>query len=73
MTADTSPQALLISGSERPGGNTDQAVDYARRTLEAHGAHADIACLRDHRIETCGSCGDCNYRPAAKVKSGPCL
>ncbi|WP_331461177.1 flavodoxin family protein [Micromonospora tarapacensis] len=53
---------LAINGSERAGGNTDLAVDYAGRLLAARGAALRTIRLRDHRISPCSPCGDCNSR-----------
>lgn len=53
---------LGISGSKRAGGNTDQALGYAARVAAEYDAELSITYLRDHHIEPCGSCGNCNDR-----------
>ncbi|MDG4796528.1 flavodoxin family protein [Micromonospora sp. WMMD1082] len=53
---------LAINGSERAGGNTDLAVEYAGRLIAARGATLHTIRLRDHRISPCSPCGDCNSR-----------
>ena len=59
---DARPSILGISGSERAGGNTDQALDYAGALARSRGAEFRTVHLRDHRISPCSPCGDCNSR-----------
>jgi multimeric flavodoxin WrbA len=56
------PVILGISGSERAGGNTDLALDYAGQLVRERGAVFRSVHLRDHRISPCSPCGDCNSR-----------
>ncbi|MFI6053639.1 flavodoxin family protein [Streptomyces violascens] len=56
------PVILGISGSERAGGNTDLALDYAGQLVRGRGATFRMLYLRDHRISPCSPCGDCNSR-----------
>ncbi|MER7753311.1 flavodoxin family protein [Kitasatospora sp. NPDC097643] len=56
------PIILGISGSERAGGNTDLALEYAGRLVHERGAEFRTIHLRDHRISPCSPCGDCNSR-----------
>ncbi|MFB7513007.1 flavodoxin family protein [Streptomyces sp. NPDC056144] len=56
------PVILGISGSERAGGNTDLALDYAGDLARRRGAEFRQIHLRDHRISPCSPCGDCNSR-----------
>lgn len=53
---------LAISGSERPHGSTDKALDLVRRQVESLGGAMESIALRDYRIEMCGRCGNCNTR-----------
>jgi len=57
------PIILGICGSERAGGNTDLALEYAGRLAERRGAEFRTINLRDHVISPCSPCGDCNSRP----------
>lgn len=52
----------IISGSERPNGNTDQVVAFASEYIRDQGCSVDAITLRDYRFAACGHCGDCNYR-----------
>lgn len=54
---------LGISGSQRAGGNTDCALKYAEAVARTH-PHVEFSTiyLRDHRIEPCHRCGNCNER-----------
>ncbi|WP_454392648.1 flavodoxin family protein [Streptomyces sp. JNUCC 63] len=56
------PVILGISGSERAGGNTDLALEYAGERIRERGAAFRTLHLRDHRISPCSPCGDCNHR-----------
>lgn len=52
---------LLLAGSERPEGNTDQVADWAQKYLwEQHGVLLEIRHIRGYEIAKTGSCGDCN-------------
>ncbi|SBT43353.1 flavodoxin family protein [Micromonospora auratinigra] len=55
---------LAINGSERAGGNTDLAVEYAGRLIAERGVTLRTIRLREHRISPCSPCGDCNSRTA---------
>lgn len=56
------PVVLGIGGSERPGGNTDLALEFAGSLVTRRDAEFRTIHLRDHRISPCSPCGDCNYR-----------
>lgn len=56
------PVILGISGSERAGGNTDLALQYAGKLVRERGAEFQAVYLREHRISPCSPCGDCNNR-----------
>ncbi|MET7296822.1 flavodoxin family protein [Streptomyces griseoloalbus] len=56
------PVVLGICGSERAGGNTDLALEYAAGLVELRGAEFRTIHLRDHPISPCSPCGDCNHR-----------
>lgn len=53
---------LGINGSERAGGNTEQALARAAGIVRARGGEFTEIRLRDKRFLPCGTCGDCNYR-----------
>jgi multimeric flavodoxin WrbA len=59
---EAKPVILGISGSERAGGNTDLALEYAGALVRERGAEFRTVHLRDHRISPCSPCGDCNGR-----------
>ncbi|WP_326698631.1 flavodoxin family protein [Streptomyces sp. NBC_01754] len=69
------PVVLGISGSERAGGNTDLALEYAGRLVRERGAVFRTVYLRDHRISPCSPCGDCNARtlPCALKDDTPAI
>jgi multimeric flavodoxin WrbA len=54
---------VAINGSERAGGNTDLALEYAGRLIAERGGELRTIFLRDHRISPCSPCGNCNSRP----------
>ncbi len=54
---------LLINGSYRDDGVTDQAIDLVATELRAAGAETDIVNLRDYPIEFCLNCRECCQAP----------
>lgn len=57
-----SPHFEIITGSERASGNTEQVAQFITALLDGFGASSGVICLREHRIERCGGCGQCNTR-----------
>lgn len=57
-----SPHFEIICGSERANGNTEQVADYTATLMRALGCTAGVIRLREHRIQPCGGCGECNLR-----------
>ena len=53
---------VIIAGSERSDGNTDQIAQYASNFLGEQHCTADIIYLRNYLIKPCGTCGECNTR-----------
>lgn len=53
---------LGISGSERPGGNTDLALTHVAGMATERGAGFRMLSLRDYRFSPCSRCGNCNSR-----------
>lgn len=66
---------VIIAGSERSDGNTDQVARYASKILADQYCSTDIIYLRDYRIKPCGSCGECNIRtqPCAVTDDMPSI
>lgn len=52
-------RVLGISGSPRPGGNTDILVKHALDILEKEGIEADFLSLADRPIKPCMACAGC--------------
>ncbi len=52
--------ALIIAGSPRRGGNSDNMAEIARQTLQREGAAAEVIYLRDLDFAPCQACGACN-------------
>jgi multimeric flavodoxin WrbA len=57
------PRILIINGSYRDDGITDQAVEAASIALRASGADLDTVLLRDYPIEFCLNCRECTQQP----------
>ena len=63
MTAHTkSLHFEIICGSERANGNTERVAQYMAELLQEIGCTCGVIHLREHRIEPCGTCGECNVR-----------
>lgn len=62
MNAD---KVLVINGSYRDDGITDQAVAVATEALAAAGAETEVVNLRDYPIEFCLNCRECTQQPGA--------
>jgi multimeric flavodoxin WrbA len=60
---DGAARILVINGSYRDDGVTDQAVDAATEALRASGAEVETVLLREHPIEFCLNCRECTQRP----------
>lgn len=52
-------EVLGISGSPRPGGNTDTLVQIALDVLGKHGIQTDFLSLADRPVKPCLGCGGC--------------
>lgn len=62
---------LVINGSYRDDGITDQTVEALAHALEATGAEVKIILLREYPIEFCLNCRECTQQPGAKP--GECV
>lgn len=60
---DDATRILVINGSYRDDGITDQAVDAAVASLRASGMEVEIILLREQPIEFCLNCRECTQRP----------
>ncbi|MCP4471298.1 MAG: flavodoxin family protein [Gammaproteobacteria bacterium] len=58
-----SSKILVINGSYRVDGITDQAVDVAIKTLEELGSEVESVFLREYKIEFCFNCRECTQQP----------
>lgn len=56
-------KVLVINGSYRDDGITDQAVDVTVEALRNAGAETEIINLRDYPIEFCLNCRECTQQP----------
>ena len=54
---------LVINGSYRDDGVTDQAVALALETLQDGGADGEVVILREYPIEFCLNCRECTLQP----------
>ncbi|MBT8434449.1 MAG: flavodoxin family protein, partial [Gammaproteobacteria bacterium] len=54
---------LVINGSYRDDGITDQAVAVAVEALNESGAETEVINLRDYPIEFCLNCRECTQQP----------
>ncbi|WAI84919.1 MULTISPECIES: flavodoxin family protein [Achromobacter] len=59
------PKFVILTGSERAHGNTDQIAAYINALLDGMDCATDVIHLREHHILPCGSCGECNMRASA--------
>ncbi len=64
-------RVLIINGSYRDDGITDQAVAVAIEALQQAGAKTEIVNLRDYPIEFCLNCRECTLKPG--VEPGRCV
>jgi putative NADPH-quinone reductase len=62
----TQTRVLIINGSYRVGGMTDQAVAAAAGALREAGAQTRIVNLRDYPIEFCTNCRECALEPGSQ-------
>ena len=60
---DGKPRILVVNGSYRDDGITDQAVEAATAALRRHGAAVETVNLRDYPIEFCLNCRECTQAP----------
>lgn len=65
-SAAANKRILVVNGSYRDDGITDQAVASATRALMAAGAEIDTVYLRDYPIEFCLNCRECMQAPGAE-------
>lgn len=56
-------KVLIINGSYRPDGITDQAVMRAAEALKSAGASAELIYLRNQNINFCTNCRTCTQQP----------
>ena len=62
MTSDLN-MILIINGSYRSDGITDQTVDVAINVLEESGSEVENVFLRESQIEFCLNCRECTQQP----------
>ena len=54
---------LVINGSYRSDGITDQAVEVAVKALEESGTEVEKVFLREYEIDFCLNCRECTQQP----------
>lgn len=59
-------RVLIINGSYRDDGITDQAVAVALDSLRQAGADTEVVELREYPIEFCLNCRECTQQPGAE-------
>ncbi len=59
-------KTILLSGSPRRGGNTDQVLGVIAETLNARGIETEIIPVPGN-IESCRACGACKRKPGRCV------
>jgi len=64
-------KVLVINGSYRDDGITDQAVEVTVAALNSAGAETEIVNLRDYPIEFCLNCRECTQQPS--TSPGTCV
>lgn len=64
-------QILIINGSYRPNGVTDQTLALMADSLHAHGASSETITLRDYPLEFCLNCRECTQQPG--TAPGKCI
>lgn len=62
---------LIINGSYRDNGVTDQTLTLMADALHAHGASSETITLRDYPIEFCLNCRECTQQPG--TAPGKCV
>jgi NAD(P)H-dependent FMN reductase len=65
LTDKVDKRVLVINGSYREGGITDQLVGYACAQLQRAGAETEVIDLRAYPIEFCLNCRECMQSPGA--------
>src|SRR4051812_45339123 len=64
-------KVLVINGSYRDDGITDQSVEALTQALELDAAEVEIILLREYPIEFCLNCRACTQQPG--VAPGECV
>lgn len=64
-------QILIINGSYRPGGITDQTLNLMAETLQKQGAVTETIHLRDYPVGFCLNCRECTRHPGDEP--GKCI
>jgi len=64
-------KVLVINGSYRDDGITDQVIEVTVAALNSAGAETDIVNLRDYPIEFCLNCRECTQQPG--TSPGTCV
>ena len=60
---EDSSKILVINGSYRDDGITDQAIEVVVQTLKKTGAEIETVLLREYPIEFCLNCRECTQQP----------
>jgi len=63
-------RVVLLSGSPREGGNTEQVLAACAAVLEKSGLQPEIVSLRGKRIGSCVACGHCYSHGSCAIDDG---
>lgn len=63
-------KVILLSGSPREGGNTEQILAACADVLEESGLKPEIVSLRGKMICSCNACGYCNNTGCCAIDDG---
>lgn len=63
-------KVLLLSGSPRKGGNTEQVLAICAEAIREEGLEAEIVSIGDMNIQSCTDCGYCKDHPLCIKQDG---
>ena len=63
-------KVILLSGSPRAGGNTEQVLAACAEVLANSGLRPEIVSLRGKRIDSCNACGNCDSTGRCAIDDG---
>jgi len=63
-------KVILISGSPRKGGNTEQILRQCAQSIEDEGLEAEVILLAGKKIQACTACGSCAKLKRCAIDDG---